>query len=297
MLSIGAGVFVVAGAALLAGGCPSPVKETTRIERANVPVALEATTDQLLDRYNQQARAVRSINAGIELRPIAGSAYSGVIQEYHEVNGFLLAQKPLHIRVIGQAPVVAKNIFDMVSDGETFSIYIPSKNKFITGPASFERPSAKPIENLRPQHLLEAIFWPEIPPHATLLFEESNGFGPDVSRFYVLTLLRQARSGPEIERKIWFNRADLNVARIQVFDPGGKLAADVRYADWRPVADVRYPHQVWIARPRADYQLEIRIKKLALNEGVAADRFRLEQPPGTELVRVGPEAGPTEEQL
>ena len=260
-----------------------------------MPVALAATADQLLDRYNQQARAVRSINASIELRPVAGSAYSGVIQEYHEVNGFLLAQKPLHIRLIGQAPVVAKNIFDMVSDGETFSIYIPSKNKFITGPASFERPSAKPIENLRPQHLLEAIFWPDVPAGAAVLFEEFNGFGSDLSRFYVLTVLRQASTGPEIERKIWFNRADLNIARVQVFDSGGKIAADVRYADWQPVADVRYPRQIWIARPRADYELDVRIKKLTLNEPVAADRFRLEQPPGTELVRVGPEAGTTEE--
>jgi len=271
------------------------VKDTTRIAPAKVPVALEATADQLLERYNQQARAVRSINASIELQPVAGSAYSGVIEEYHDVRGFLLAQKPAHIRMIGQAPVVAKNIFDMVSDGETFSIYIPSKNKFITGPASFDRPSPKPIENLRPQHLLEAIFWPEIPAGATVLFEEFNGVGNDLSRFYVLTLLRQAASGPEIERRIWFNRADLNIARIQVYDPGGKLAADIRYADWEPLADVRYPRQIWIARPRDDYQLEVRITKLALNEPVAADRFRLEQPPGTELVRVGPEAGKTEE--
>jgi len=278
---------------VLSVGCS--VKDTTRIAPAKVPVALEATADQLLERSNQQARAVRSINASIELHPVAGSAYSGVIEEYHDVRGFLLAQKPAHIRMIGQAPVVAKNIFDMVSDGESFSIYIPSKNKFITGPASFDRPSSKPIENLRPQHLLEAIFWLEIPAGATVLFEEFNGVGNDLSRFYVLTLLRQAAPGLEIERRIWFNRADLNIARIQVYDPGGKLAADIRYADWQPLADVRYPRQIWIARPRDDYQLEIRIIKLALNEPVAADRFRLEQPPGTELVRVGPEAGKTEE--
>jgi len=285
----------VAGMAsvMVAAGCS--VKETTRIEPSKVPVALEATADQLIQRYNQQARAVRSVNAGIELHPIAGSAYSGVIEEYHDVRGFLLAQKPAHIRMIGQAPVVAKNIFDMVSDGETFSIYIPSKNKFITGPASFERPSAKPIENLRPQHLLEAIFWPEISEKAMLLFEEFNGFGKDVSRFYILTLLRQAGSGPEVERKIWFDRADLNIARVQVFESGGKLVADIRYDNWQPLADIRYPRQIWLARPRADYQLEIRITKLALNEAVASERFRLEQPPGTELVRVGQETGRSEE--
>ena len=92
----------------------------------------------------------------------AGSAYSGVIEQYHEVNGFILAARPADIRVIGQAPVVSKNIFDMVSDGSTFSIYIPSKNKFIVGPANLERRAEKPIENLRPQHLVDALFWPVI---------------------------------------------------------------------------------------------------------------------------------------
>ena len=54
------------------------------------------------------------------MSPVAGSTYSGVIQEYHEVGGFILAARPAMIRVIGQAPLVAKDIFDMVSDGHTF---------------------------------------------------------------------------------------------------------------------------------------------------------------------------------
>ena len=208
---------------------------------------------------------------------------SGVIEEYHEIRGFILATRPDHIRVIGQAPVVAKNIFDMVSDGESFRIFIPPKNKFIVGPATLERPSKKPIENLRPQHLLDALFWPEVDASKTVLFEESNA---DPARYYVLTLLRGSAS-PEIARRVWFDRADLSLARIQLYGPGGRLLSDVRYAEWEPIADVRYPRHIWLVRPHDDYQLEVRITRLTLNEDIAADRFRLEQPPGTELVRVG----------
>ncbi len=68
------------------------------------------------------------------MKLIGGSNYSGVIEQYHEVNGFMLASKPANIRVIGQAPVVGKNIFDMVSNGEEFHVFIPSKNDFIVGP-------------------------------------------------------------------------------------------------------------------------------------------------------------------
>jgi len=246
--------------------------------------AMEASADQLIAKYNEQARAVKSLRASVTLAPTAGSAYSGVIEEYHNFNGFILAQRPAHIRVIGQAPVVAKNIFDMVSDGETFRIFIPSKNKFIVGPASLQRPAKKPIENLRPQHLLEALFWPEIRAGQHVLFEELD---EPPARYYVLTLLRETSAGPEIARKIWFDRADLSVARVQIYEGHGKVASDVRYADWQMTADVRYPRDIFLARPQDDYKLEIKITQLALNEEISADRFHLEQPAGTELVRVG----------
>jgi outer membrane lipoprotein-sorting protein len=266
---------------LLAAGCAVSKKRV--VPPAQVRPALDATADQLIAQYNQQARAVRSLNAAVELTPVAGSAYTGVIEEYHDVRGFILAQRPAHIRMIGQAPVVAKNVFDMVSDGETFRIFIPSKNKFIVGRAAFERPAKKPIENLRPQHLLDALFWSELPADQPVLFEELNA---DPARYYVLTVLRG--SAPlEIARKIWFDRADLSLARIQLYGPGGRLLADIGYADWQPVAGVRYPRQISLARPHDDYRLGVRITTLKLNEDIAADRFRLDQPPGTELVRVG----------
>jgi outer membrane lipoprotein-sorting protein len=271
---------------VLAAGCGGGIKTTTRVPGAEVRPSLEATADQLVEQYNQQARAVRSINAGVELNPVAGSTYTGVIEDYHDVRGFVLAQRPASIRMIGQAPVVAKNIFDMVSDGETFRIFIPSKNKFVVGPTALERPAKKPIENLRPQHLLDALFWKELPADKTVLFEE---FDAAPIRYYILTQVRQA-DGMEIARRIWFDRVDLSIARIQVYGTRGSLLADIRYADWQPAGELRYPRHMWLVRPHDDYQLEVRITKLTLNEDIAAERFRLEQPPGTELVLVGEES-------
>src|SRR5262249_60949497 len=135
---------------------------------------------------------------------VAGSTYSGSIEEYHEVDGFILASSPRKIRIIGQAPLLAKNVFDMTSDGKEFRIFIPSKNQFLVGPTSLERPSNKPIENLRPQHILEALFWPELKSNANVLFEQ---FDADPNRYYILSLLRQNDAGKlELERKIWFDR-------------------------------------------------------------------------------------------
>ncbi|MBI3404763.1 MAG: hypothetical protein HY046_04835 [Acidobacteria bacterium] len=271
----------------------------TKVTRAEIPALLDSTAAQLVEQFNKQARAIRSINARVELNPVAGSAYSGVIEDYRDVRGFILAQRPANIRMIGQAPVIAKTIFDMVSDGDTFRISIPTKNKFITGPAQFERAAKKPIENLRPNHLTDAIFWNDLP--ANVLFEEFEAEAASAKipakRYYILSELRGEGPAAEIARKVWFDRSDLRLARIQIFGPRGRVVTDARYADWQPAdenqgaggADLRYPRQIHVGRPLDDYRLEIRITRLTLNESIAPERFQLAQPPGAELVRVGEE--------
>jgi outer membrane lipoprotein-sorting protein len=286
---------------MLAAGCMA-IKTRHDVKKEEIRAQMEASEDQLLLAYNEQARAVRSLQATVDLVPSTGSTYSGVIEEYHDVPGFILAQRPATVRVIGQAPVVAKNIFDMVSDGETFRIYIPSKNAFLVGATSLARASKKPIENLRPQHVVDALFWPEIPPNTSVLFEQ---FDADPNRYYIVTLLRQADGGKlEIARKIWFDRADLLVSRVQLYGTAGRLDSDVAYSDWQPVGaaagaapaatQASYPRDVHIWRPQDDYKLEISILKLTVNEEISADRFELAQPAGTELVRVGEESAGTQ---
>jgi hypothetical protein len=161
-------------------GRGAAVSTKTTVPQSAKPVVRDATQEELLEKYNQIALGVKTVNATVELKPTAGSKYSGVIEEYHEVKAFLLAARPAEIRMIGQAPVVGTTVFDMTSDGETFRVWIPSKNKFLVGQVATERASNKPIENLRPQHLLDALLWPEIRKEEAVLFEESND---DTARF------------------------------------------------------------------------------------------------------------------
>lgn len=277
-------------------GCA--ISKKTVVKPSQIRPAKESTEEELLASYDGIVRQIQSINAAVELAPTAGSAYSGVIEEYHQVQGFILAQKPADIRVIGQAPVLAKNIFDMVSDGKTFRIYIPSKNQFIVGPANLTRSAEKPIENLRPQHLLDALFWPEVGAQEPTLFEE---FEEAPNRYYIVTLLR-AGARPKIDRKLWFDRADLSLARAEVYDDSGRIVSDIRLSDWQSTstaegqapaasasgedAGISYPRHIVLRRPHDDYQLDIHITKLTLNERISADRFTLAQPAGTKLTEI-----------
>src|SRR5260370_14421575 len=154
--------LVLAKMAAISCGCGggNGVKAHIKLAAEQRQVEKDATREELLEAYNRIARGIKTLNATVELKPTAGSKYSGVIDEYHEVKAFVLAARPAEIRVIGQAPVIGTTVFDMASDGDTFRLSIPSKNKFLVAPVALERVSTKPIENLRPQHLLAPLLSP-----------------------------------------------------------------------------------------------------------------------------------------
>jgi len=256
--------------ALIVAGCGGQVSVVKNTPPAEKPITRDATREGLLEKFNSTAGSINSINATVELKPTAGSKYSGVIEQYHEVKAFLLAARPADIRVIGQAPVIGTTVFDMASDGQEFRVSIPSKNKFLIGPVALERAGSKPIENLRPQHLLDAVL--------------RGGYQT------------------EILRKIWFDRSVLEVARLQSFGPRGILLSDIRFSNWQSVdaakpapgapmtastPNQQFPRSIRIERPHDDYRLDLQIAKITLNDDIPLERFKLDQPVGSDLIRVG----------
>jgi outer membrane lipoprotein-sorting protein len=291
-LTAGTGFWIVALSAIALGlsGCSAHAPAVANVP-AKVPLRT-ATKAELLTAYSQLAHGVTSINAGVTMQLTAASSYTGVITQYHQVEGFLLAQRPSSIRVIGQAPVIGTNIFDMVSDGQTFQIFIPSRNQFLTGPAQLEKPSEKPVENLRPQHLLEAVFWQPVAASEPVLVEQVTDAGKP---YYVLTVAR-AKGGSgaessdwEIARKIWFERTGLTMARLEEYGDQGVLEADISFAQWDVSSGASYPKQITLARPTDGYTLVLSILKLTPNQEITADRFVLAQPPNAQVVHVGEE--------
>src|SRR5439155_15942287 len=112
---------------------------------------------------------------------------NGIPVEHQSVKVFVVGEGPGEVGMMGKAPVIGKTVFDMASDGDTFRVSIPSKNKFLVGSVASEKSSAKPIENLRPQHLLDALLWPEIRKEEAVTLREFNN---ELGRYYVLTVLR-----------------------------------------------------------------------------------------------------------
>jgi len=251
----------------------------------NTP-ARNATLAELVSKINAWSSSIHTLKATVDLEPTAGSVYSGVIKEYHDVKGFVLLQKPSTLRLQGQAPLIRTDIFDMVSSGEEFRLYIPTKHKFIIGKTTFHRPAKNALENLRPQHISQALIVPPIDPaHETPSFRVENQSRTQRRRYYQVFIVDSAQDHPgALRRTIWFDRADLELVRMQFYEPDGTYTEDVRYSAYQDFQGVHFPTHIEVSRPAEDYEVTITIEKATFNEAIPPEKFDLQKPEGVELV-------------
>lgn len=192
------------------------------------------------------------------------------------------------IRIIGQAPVVRTQIFDMVSDGKEFRVFIPPKNTFIEGSDKYRGPSKKPLENLRPQHILDALLISPIDESSEKCFiEEAETPG---GQYYVINIVESSSAGQlSLKRKVWFDRSDMHIARLQLYGRYGSLAEDVSYAGYHDFQGIRYPSEIALSRPQEGYSLSITIEKVVFNQPIPPEKFILKKPPDATLIKLGGE--------
>jgi len=278
---VGCGIVLVT-LLLMLPGCL--VRRETRVHPSEVPPPpQQATLAELISKINTQSEPIRTLTAAVDLEPTAGSVYSGIIKEYSDVKGFILMEKPSRIRILGQAPVVRTNIFDMVSSGEEFRLYIPPKQKFIVGKTSLRRPARNSLENLRPQHILQALLVPPLDAEQEKCFLEEAEDGP--RRYYVVGVVAPQAGGELLlRRKLWFDRADLSLVRVQFYEATGAHTEDVHYSSYQDFQGIRYPTHIEVARPAEDYRLTLTLEKATFNAPIAPEKFELKQPEGAQLV-------------
>lgn len=266
-----------------------------KVERRLSNVPLKAATQQdLIDAINLQAARIRTLQATVDIDTSVGGANRGKVTDYKEIRGYVLARRPAMLRLIGLLPIVRNRAFDMVSDGQEFKLWIPPKNRFILGRNDVETPNPKePLENLRPQNLYDAILIREIDPEKEIAVLE-NGYETvlDAKRHqyeqpdYQILVVRKAKNGWYLSRKIIFSRTDLQIHRQMLYNEQGTLVTDVRYGEYKDYDGISFPKQTEIERPQEEYDITLNIVKLELNKSLTDEQFALQQPPGAEVVRL-----------
>ena len=151
-------VFGLFFAFMLAGSSCAVRRRVISRQGGNSAQKLQVADESaLLESIVREYRAVRDFSATVDMVPALGSAEKNRITEYKDVRAYILFRKPAAIRIIGLYPVVRSKAFDMTSDGVSFKLYVPSRNAFVTGRNEIVQPSPNKLENLRPQHFVDAL--------------------------------------------------------------------------------------------------------------------------------------------
>lgn len=266
-----------------------------KVEPAPTTAQLKTATQQdLIDYLNAQASKVQSMQATVDIDTSVGGEKKGKVTDYQQIRGYVLARKPSMLRMIGLFPIVRNRAFDMVSDGHDFKLWIPSKNRFVVGRNDVvAHDPTKPLENLRPQAIYDALLMPRIDPqdeiavmeNQTETITDAKGHRLPVAD-YILDIIRHGDHGWFLSRKVVFSRNDLLPHRQLLYDDKGVLVTNALYQDIRSENGVNFPWQIEISRPQEEYDITLTMVKLDLNQPLTDDKFVLEQPPGVEVVHL-----------
>src|SRR5271155_975338 len=266
-----------------------PVEETY----SKAPLQ-EASQSALIGSINQQAEKIQSLKATVDIDTSVGGAKKGHQTDYKEIRGYVLARKPAMLHMIGLLPIVRTTAFDMVSNGQEFKLWIPPKNRFVTGRNDLQTHNAdQPMENIRPQDIYEALLIRAVDPeHEIAVLENGEEILHDakghrvLQEDYALVIIRKRKEGWGLARKIVFSRTDLQPHRQYIYDEQGNLATDARYANYKDYDGISFPSRIEIFRPQEEYDITLNMLKLEINSPLRDDQFALEQPPGAEVVHL-----------
>ena len=233
----------------------------------------------------QRIASVQSMKAVIDITLTVQSEERDRETLYPDVRGALVIRRPGWIRTNAQSPGGIATVYDMVSDGERFRVHLPWRNRVYEGETALRHVSENRAENIRPQHMLQAIMLEPIEDVGNVVLDiEMYG----QSGYQVLHVIDRGPDGFfRILRKYWFSRSDLQLSRLMILDENTEVATDAWYRDWLEDKGLPYPQHIRVERPQDGYGLEIEILRPGLNEEIPDASFQLPLPDDVEIEQVG----------
>lgn len=252
--------------------------------QANRPL-LTAGKEELIGRVHRISDAVQSFIMRADLSPTVLDKTEKAATDYATIGAYLLFRSPADLRVVGQDPVIESTIFDMVSRGNEFHLYLPRKKRFVVGTNDSPGASENKLENLRPSAFLSALLInPPDPGAEQSMLEDDTGEDKAV---YILLIVRKDNDRLWLARNIYFDRYTLEITRQKTFDPSGRILSETRYSNWTNYDGHAFPSLIDIRRPLDNYEVQLSVTSLRINAAdVTEEKFILAQPPGSELQKL-----------
>jgi outer membrane lipoprotein-sorting protein len=277
-------------------GCLSHTRKLQQPKLAGA--AMNADAIQLVEAINRRYEQVNSITAPVDFAASVGGAHKGKQTDYTTIPGHILFRKPGMVRVLGLVPVLRTLAFDLASNGQTFTLVIPSKSRAIEGSNAETSPKATPLENMRPEIFLDSLVIHSIAPDriVTLTTSSDTALDPRSKQLietpqYDLTVLTTGDrpSAPGLaqvakpRRVIRFSRVDLMPTEQDIYNNNGDVETQVLYGPYQNYNGIPFPATITINRPLDEYRIAITVGKVTFNQPLSDEQFQTKVPKGYKL--------------
>jgi hypothetical protein len=256
---------------------------------------------QLVETINRRYDQISSLTATLEVAVTVGGTHPGEVTDYAPCPGYLLFRKPYGLRVLILVPVLHTHAVDLASDGTSFTLLMPPRNRAIEGTNTVTKSADNPMENLRPNIFVDTIMIHDISPEqmVSVIHEVTSKRNIQTNHVvelpeYDLTVFGEApvtssTALPEVvtpERVIHFSQFDLLPVGQDIYGRNGELETQVVYGADRDFDGVAFPSTIDIDRPTDKYRIHLTIDKLTVNQPLADEAFELKIPEGTQVQRM-----------
>lgn len=264
---------------------------TTRVHpvrRTRPPTIVESEPlPSLITDLTHRNNEIRSLSATIELVASTGGGQTGQIKEFPSFSGYIFLRKPEDLRVLLLVPVLRSKALDMVSDGKTFTLLIPPRNRAIVGTNNpVSKPSSNGLENLRPYVFFDSLLVQGPGPDEivsrtldTRIFEDPTTKQLIEEPDYDIEMLGKPDGQiVHTQRVVHISRQTLLPYRQDIYDRAGQIVTRASYSNYQDFGSIRFPTTIRIERPLDQYAITLTFTKLTFNDKLDDDQFELKLP-------------------
>jgi outer membrane lipoprotein-sorting protein len=279
LLLLGLGpILALAGCSLFPQIRPLPVPKPPAITR-------NATPEELVDGLNKRWNALQTLTATVNIQASVFKSKEGLAKDYPTLRGNILMRKPTMLRVLGR--YLGVPAFDMVSDGEQFTLSIPEKKKVIKGLNKHKSHSVNALENLRPDFFMDSLLVRGLEPDDEYMVVADSMTIEDTARKhlyaipeYKLTIMQHSGDGHKLLplRVVYFHREDLMPYQQDIY---GVLETQVFYSAYQDFEGNSFPSSIVIKRPVDDIQIAMEVEDVHENQTLRDDQFVLKPAEGS----------------
>ncbi len=275
--------LLISGCSLFPTTRKLPVPKAPLIEQTVAP-------DELVVRLNQRWATLDSLTATVEIQASEIKRKEGIAKGSPTFRGHILMRKPEMLRVLGS--YLGMRAFDMASNGQEFTLYMPTKSKAVKGSNALKKKSDNTFENLRPGFFFDALAVRGLEPDDLYAVVPETVMVEDTAKKHLLSIpvytLSVMRRKPEsqqlpLTRVVRFHRDDLQPYQQDIYDNKGSLETQVFYSAYQDFGASRYPTQVTIKRPIEELEIVLSVEDVKENQkpSLTDDQFQIKIPEGT----------------